>query len=89
MTESSRDDPDATLCLQKDDVLRQAYYKYAREDEHHPESYRVLKVLYERHIEGKPIPFQRYVITREEREEIGRDKQLPSYSRAFAQDTRR
>ena len=28
----SRDDPDATLCLEKDDVLRQAYYKYARED---------------------------------------------------------
>ncbi|CAH3182239.1 unnamed protein product [Porites lobata] len=38
---------------EKDDVLSQAYYKYAREDGHHPESYRVLKVLYERHIEGK------------------------------------
>ena len=50
MKEDSRDDPDATLCLEKDDVLRQAYYKYAREDGHHPESYRVLKVLYERHI---------------------------------------
>ena len=74
---------------QKDDVLRQAYYKYAREDGHHPESYRVLKVLYERHIEGKHVPFQRYVITPEEREEIENDKQLPSYSRAFAQDARR
>ena len=70
MEEYSRDDPDATLCLEKDDVLRQAYYKYAREDGHHPESYRVLKVLYERHIEGKHVPFQRYVITPEEREEI-------------------
>ena len=49
--------PDATLCLQKDDVLRQAYYKYVREDVHNPESYRVLKVLYERHIEGKHVPF--------------------------------
>ena len=47
MKEDSRDDPDATLCLEKDDELRQAYYKYAREDGHHPESYRVLKVLYE------------------------------------------
>ena len=27
------------------------------------ESYRVLKVLYERHIEGKHVPFQSYVIT--------------------------
>ena len=35
---------------QKDDVLRQAYYKYAREDGHHPESYWVLKVLHERQI---------------------------------------
>ena len=33
--------------VEKDDVLRQAYYKYAREDGHHPENYRVLKVLYE------------------------------------------
>ena len=32
MKEDSRDDPDATLCLEKEDVLRQAYYKYARED---------------------------------------------------------
>ena len=88
MEEYSRDDPDATLCLEKDDVLRQAYYKYAREDGHHPESYRVLKVLYERHIEGKHVPFQRYVITPEEREEIENDEQLPSYSRAFPQDAR-
>ena len=60
-----------------------------REDGHHPESYQVLKVIYERHIEGKHIPFQRYVITPEECEEIERDEQLPSYSRAFAQDRRR
>ena len=57
MKEDSRDDPDATLCLEKDDVRSQASYKYAREDGHHPESYRVLKVLYERHIEGKHYLF--------------------------------
>ena len=45
MKQDSRDNPDATLCLEKDDVLRPAYYKYAREEGHHPESYRVLKVL--------------------------------------------
>ena len=50
MKEDSRVDPDATLRVERDDVLRQAYYKYAREDGHHPESYRrVLKALYERH----------------------------------------
>ena len=75
MKEHSRDDPDATYCLEKDDVLRQAYYKYAREDGHHPESYRVSKVLYERHTEGKQLLFQRYVITPEEREEIENAKQ--------------
>ena len=48
-----------------------------------------MKVLYERHIEGKHVPFQRYVITPEEREEIENDKQLPTYSRAFVQDARR
>ena len=57
MKEDSQNDPDPTLCLEKDDVLRQAYYKYTREDGHHPESYRVLKALYERHIEGKHVPF--------------------------------
>ena len=62
---------------------------YAREGTHHPESYRVLKALYEGHIEGKHVPFQRYVITPEERGEIENDKELPSYSRAFAQDARR
>ena len=56
-------------------MLRQAYYKYVREDGHHLEIYRVLKVLYERHIEGKHVPFQRYVINPEEREEIENDKQ--------------
>ena len=70
-------------------MLRQAYYKYVREDGHHLEIYRVLKVLYERHIEGKHVPFQRYVINPEEREEIENDKQLPTYSRAFVQDARR
>ena len=89
MKEASRDDPDATLCLEKDDVLRQAYYKYAREDGHHSESYWVLKVLYERHTEGKHVPFQRYVVIPEERKEIENDKQLPSYSRLFIQDARR
>ena len=43
MNEDSQDNPDATLCLEKDDY----YYKYAREDGHHPENYRVLKGLYE------------------------------------------
>ena len=70
MKEDSSDDPHPTLSLEKDDVLRQPYYNYAREDRHHPGSYRVLKALYERHIEGKHVPFQLYVITPEEREEI-------------------
>ena len=61
--EDSRDNPDPTPSLEEKDVLRQAYYAYyAREDGHHPESYRVFKTLYERHIEGKYVPFQRYVI---------------------------
>ena len=70
-------------------MLRQAYFKYASDDGHHPESFRVLKVLYERHIEGKHVPFEGYVISPEEHEEIERDKQLSSYSRAFARDLRR
>ena len=70
MKEDSSDDPDPTLSLEKDDMLRQPYYNYAREDGHHPESYRVLKALYERHIEDKHVLFQRYVITSEEREGI-------------------
>ena len=70
MKEDSSDDPHPTLSLEKEDVLRQPYYNYAREDGHHPGSYRVLKALYERHIEGKHVPFQLYVITPEEREEI-------------------
>ena len=89
MKEDSRDDPDPSLCLDKDDLLRQAYFKYASDDGHHPESFRVLKVLYERHIEGKHVPFEGYVISPEEHEEIERDKQLSSYSRAFARDLRR
>ena len=89
MIEDSRDDPDPTLCVEKDDLLRQAYFKYASDDAHHPESFRVLKVLYERHIKSKQVPFEGYVISSEELEEIERDKQLSSYSRAFAQDVRR
>ena len=50
------------VLFREKDVLRQAYYKYARKDGHHPESYRVFKTLYERHIEGKHVPFQRYFI---------------------------
>ena len=46
----SPDDLDPTLSLEKNDVLGQAYYKYARGDEQHPESYRLLKALYKRHI---------------------------------------
>ena len=79
MKEDSRDDPDPTFCREKDHVLRQAYYKYAREEGHHPEIYRVLKAFNERHIEGKHVPFQCYVITPEERGEIENDKQLSSY----------
>ena len=56
-------------------MLRQAYFKYASDDGHHPESLHV--------------PFEGYVISPEEHEEIERDKQLSSYSRAFAQDVRR
>ena len=60
--EDSPDHPDPKPSLEKKDVLRQAYYKYARKDGHHPESYWVLKTLYERHIEGKHLPFQSHVI---------------------------
>ena len=44
--EDSPDDPDVHFVQKKDDVLRQAYYKYAREDGHHLEINRVLKVLH-------------------------------------------
>ena len=50
MKKESPDDLDPTLSLEKNDVLGQVYYKYAREDRQHPESYRVLKALYKRHI---------------------------------------
>ena len=50
MKKESPDELDPTLSLEKNDVLGQAYYKYAREDGQHPESYRVLKALYKRHI---------------------------------------
>ena len=39
-------------------MLHQAYYKYAREDGRHPESYLVLKALYEKHIEHKHVQSQ-------------------------------
>ena len=85
MKEDSTDDPDPTLSLEIDDLLGQAYYKYSRDDEHHPESWQVLKALFERNIEGKHVSFHRHVITPEEREEIEKDKQLPYYSTAFIQ----
>ena len=86
MKEDSPEHPDLTLSLEKNDMLGQAYYKFARDCGHFPVSYRVLKALYERHIEGKHVPFHRYIITPEEREEIENDKKLPSYSRAFVQN---
>ena len=89
MKEDSLDDPDPTLSLEKNDLLSEAYYKYAKDCGHSPASYWVLKALYERHIEGKQVPFHRHVITPEEPEEIEGDKKLPPYSRAFAQDARR
>ena len=85
----SPDHPDPTPSLEKKDVLRQAYYKYAREDEHHPESYRVFKTLYERHIEGKHKPFQRYVIPPKNDKRLKTIKSYTSYSRAIVQDARR
>ena len=51
--EDSPDHQDPTLSQEKHDLLGQAYYKYARDCGHFPESYRVLKTLYERHIEDK------------------------------------
>ena len=81
--EDSPDHPDPTPSLEKKNVLRQAYYKYAREDGHHPESYRVLKTLYERHIEGKHVPFQRYVIPPKN------EKRLKTIKRAIVQHARR
>ena len=89
MTEDSPDDTDPTLSLEKNDLLGQAYYNYARDGSHFPESYRVLKALYEWHIEGKNVRFHRYAIIFEEREEVERDKKLPSYTRTFAQDASR
>ena len=89
MKEDSPDRPDPTLSQEKKNLLGQAYYKYARDCGHFPKSYRVLKASYERYIEGKHVPFHRYVITPEEREDIERDKKLPSYPRVFVQDARR
>ena len=40
-------------------------------------------------LKANHVPFQRYVINPEEREEIKNDKQLPTSSRAFVQDARR
>ena len=86
MKEDFPEHPDLTLSLEKTDLLGQAYYKYARDCGHFPISYRVLKALYERHIEGKNVPFRRYIVTPEEREEIENDKKFPSYSRDFVQN---
>ena len=51
----SPDHRDHTPSQAKNDLLGQAYYKYARDCGHFPESYRVLKILYERHSEDKHI----------------------------------
>ena len=44
MKEDAPDNPNPILSLKKGDVLHQAYYKYASEEGHHPESYRVLNL---------------------------------------------
>ena len=75
--------------LEKKDVLRQAYYKYAKEDGHHPESYRVFKTLYERHIEGKHVTFQRYIIPPKNEKRLKTTKPSYSLTRAIVQDARR
>ena len=59
----SRTSRSYTQSRQKRFALGQAYYKYARDCGHLPVSYRVLKALYKRHIEGKNVPFHRYIIT--------------------------
>ena len=56
MTESSRDDPDATLSTERR-CAASGVLQVHREDGHHPESYQVLKVIYERHIEGNTYLF--------------------------------
>ena len=51
----SPDHRDPTLSQEKNDLLGQAYYKYARDCGQFPESYRALKTFCERHIEDKHI----------------------------------
>ena len=80
---------DPLLRLEREYMLLRAYYKYAKEEGHHPESQRVLKDLYERHVQDKPVPFNRYFITPEERGIMETDTHLPAYSRAFAHSARR
>ena len=90
MKEESREDPDPTLSLEKNDVPYVRRITSTQERTGFTTKVtECLKALYKRPIEGKHVPFQRYVIIPEEDEETGNDQQLPSYSRAFAQDTRR
>ena len=84
----TKDPQDPLIRLDGEFVLLRAYYKYAKEEGHHPESRRVLKDLYERHVQGKSVPLPRYFITPEERG-METDKHLPEYSRAFAHVARR
>ena len=89
MKEDNPQVPDPTLMLEKEDVLHELYYKYASEEGHHPQSYRVLKCLFERHIEGRHLPFHRYFITPLEEEAIEEDGQLPPYCKTVLQNVRR
>ena len=77
-----------TLCLEKDYVLREAYYKYVREDGHYPESYRCWRFCMKDTLKANTYLFN--VMSsppkNQEREEI--DRQLPSYSRAFIPKTK-
>ena len=83
------DSQDPLIRLDREYVLLRAYYKYAKEEGHHPESRRVLKDLYERHVQGKSVPLPRYFITPEESGIMETDKHLPEYSRAFVHMARR
>ena len=69
------------LSLEKNCLLGQAYYKYARNCGQRLRMKDTLK--------AKHVLFHRYVITPEEREEIERDKKSPFYSGALIQDVRR
>lgn len=88
--QNMEEDPqDPLLRLEREYMLLRVYYKYAKEEGHHPESHRVLKDLYERHVQDKPVPCNRYFITPEERGIMETDTHLPAYSRALAHSARR